>query len=239
MLYLNFLDRKKKTKFGGVVRFCTVTSTYETWHMRYPRFESLCERWPPMVSVRNIWFPCIHRILEKKGCRPSFLRAFFKAFKTYQSHALLEPNVWFWIIEQEKSVAVVQLYNSTMNLQYALYQSTYIPAKTEGIIVVQESRGSKQVGVVQLYFLTHKSSQSGRLPINSNEIFKKMYSLSTPHPKELVEEILYAMYLKIVKNSFKILKISKNKLFFAVRISKAALFYRRIYHPGLNSRPLT
>ena len=27
MLYLNFLDMKKKTKFGGVVRFCTVTST--------------------------------------------------------------------------------------------------------------------------------------------------------------------------------------------------------------------
>ena len=39
MLYLNFLDRKKKAKFGGVARFCTVTSTmkFGTWDTHFSR----------------------------------------------------------------------------------------------------------------------------------------------------------------------------------------------------------
>ena len=81
-----------------------------------------------------------------------------------------------------------------MNLQYDLYHSTYIPAKTEGITVVQEARGVKQVGAIQLYFLTHKSSPSGRLPIKANDVFKKVYELPPPHPKELVQETMYALY---------------------------------------------
>jgi hypothetical protein len=123
-----------------------------------------------------------------------FYDSFFRAFKSYRSPALFEPNVWLWIVEQEMSTSVVQLYTSTMNLQYDLYHSTYIPAKTEGITVVQEARGVKQVGAIQLYFLTHKSSPTGRLPIKANDVFKKVYSLPPPHPKELVEETMYALY---------------------------------------------
>ena len=62
---------------------------------------------------------------------------------------------------------MLQLYKSTMNLQYDLFQSTYVLAKTEGVTVIQEARGAKQVGAVTLYFLTHKSSPSGRLPIKA------------------------------------------------------------------------
>ena len=123
-----------------------------------------------------------------------FYEPFFKTFKSYRSPALFEPNVWLWIVEQEMSTSVVQLYTSMMDLQYDLYQSTYIPAKTEGITVVQEARGVKEVGAVQLYFLTHKSSPTGRLPIKANDVFKKVYSLTPPHPKELVEETMYALY---------------------------------------------
>jgi hypothetical protein len=77
-----------------------------------------------------------------------------------------------------------------MNLQYDLYHNTYIPAKTEGIIVIQEARRMKQVEVVALYFLTYKSSPSGRLPIKAHDVFKKVYSLPPSHPKKLVEEIV-------------------------------------------------
>ena len=141
--------------------------------MGYSRFESLCENDPrgcPFAIFDFRAFPGAWK--EEAGDTP-FHEPFFKAFKTYRSPALLEPNVWLWIVKKEKSAAIVQLYISTMNLQYDLYHNTYIPTKTEGITVVQESRGSKQVGAVQLYFLTHKSSQTGRLPIKANEVFKK------------------------------------------------------------------
>ena len=50
------------------------------------------------------------------------------------------------------------------------------------------------MGAVALYFLTHKSSPTGRLPIKAYDVFKKVYSLPPPHPKELVEETMYAIY---------------------------------------------
>lgn len=49
------------------------------------------------------------------------------------------------------------------------------------------------MGIVTLYFLTHKSSLFGRLPIKARDMFKKIYSLPPPHPKEFVEETMYAI----------------------------------------------
>ena len=193
-LYFNFLKRKKKAKFGGVARFCIVSSTmkFGTWDTHALRAS---ERDDPRGCPFAIFdFCAFPRAWKKKAARTFFYEYFFKAFKTYRSPALFEPNVWLWIVEQERSVSVVQLFNSTMNLQYDLYYSTYIPVKTEGITVVQEARGVKQVGAVQLYFLTHKSSPTGRLPIKASSMFKKLYSLFAPHPKELMEETLYTIY---------------------------------------------
>ena len=193
-LYVNFLDRKKNAKFGGVARFCTVTST-----MKFGTWDTHASR----ASVRDDPRGCPFAIFDFRSFPGAwkqdtsgtpFYEPFFKAFKSYRSPALFEPNVWLWIVEQEMSTSVVQLYTSMMDLQYDLYQSTYIPAKTEGITVVQEARGVKEVGAVQLYFLTHKSSPTGRLPIKANDVFKKVYSLTPPHPKELVEETMYALY---------------------------------------------
>ena len=52
----------------------------------------------------------------------------------------------------------------------------------------------KHVGAIELYFLTHKSPPTGRLPIKANDVFKKVYELSPPHPKKLVQETMYALY---------------------------------------------
>ena len=122
-----------------------------------------------------------------------FYEPFFKTFRSFRSHALFEPNVWLWICEQERATTILHLYKSTMDLEYDLYQSTYAPAKTEGVTVIQEARGTKQVGAVTLFFLTHKSSPSGRLPIKAQEVFKKIYSLPPPHPKELLEETMFTI----------------------------------------------
>ena len=116
MLYLNFLDMKKKAKFGGVARFCTVTST-----MKFGTWDTYASR----ASVRDDPRGCPFAIFDfraftgawkKKVVDTPFYEHFFQAFKTYRSPALLEPNVWFWIVKQEKSAAVIQLYNPTMNL---------------------------------------------------------------------------------------------------------------------------
>jgi hypothetical protein len=117
-----------------------------------------------------------------------------KTFKSFRSPALLEPNVWLWIVDQERSTSVVDLYNSTMDVEYDIFYSTYVPVKTEGIAVIEESRGVKQVGVITLYFLTRNPSPSGRLPVKAKNVFKKIHQLPPPHPKELMDEAMYATY---------------------------------------------
>ena len=156
-----FKKIQKKTKLEGVARFCTVSSTikFGTWDTHVLR-----------ASVRDDPRSCPFAILDfrafpgawkEEAAGTPFYEPFFKAFKTYRSHALFEPNVWLWIVEKERSVSIVQLFNSTTNLQYDLYHNTYIPVNTEMITVVQETRGVKQVGAVQLYLLTHKFSPIG------------------------------------------------------------------------------
>jgi len=144
MLYLNFLDRKKKAKFGGVARFCTVGAS----NMVFGKWDTHDSR----ASVREDPRGCPFAIFDfrafpgawKQGTpEKPFYEPLLGAFKAFRSPALHEPNVWLWITEQEKSAVVVQLYNSEMKLQYDLYHSTYVPAKTEGITVVQEARGVK------------------------------------------------------------------------------------------------
>lgn len=82
-----------------------------------------------------------------------------------------------------------------MSTEYNLYHSTYVPAKTEGIVVLQEAAGVvTQNEVLNLYFLTHKKSPTGRQPIKASAVFRKIYSLESPQPKELMEETLYTIY---------------------------------------------
>lgn len=122
-----------------------------------------------------------------------FYEPFFSAFKRHRSPHIREPHVWLWIVEMEKALQVSNLYNTYLSTDYDVFICTYVPAKTEGLTVVQEARGFKQVGAVQLYFLTRKKSSTGRVPIK-HTIFKKMYDLPGPHPKDMIEETMYNIY---------------------------------------------
>ena len=192
-LYKHFLDRKKNAKFEGVARFCAVTS-----QLKFGKWDTHASR----ATVRDDPRGCPFAIFDFRAFPNSwkqpppgtpFYDSFLKAFKSFRSPALLEPNVWLWIVDQERSAAVVDLYNSTMDLEYNIFHSTYVPAKTEGIAVIEEARGVKQVGAICLYFLTRKSSPSGRLPVKAKSVFKKIYQLPPPHPKELMDEAMFAI----------------------------------------------
>ena len=186
VLYATFLERKKKATFGGVARFCPVSTT-----MKFGAWDSHATR----ASVKDDPRGCPFAIFDFCAIPGAWKHnePFFKAFRSFRSPALFEPNVWLWICEQERATTILHLYKSKMDLEYDLYQSTYVPAKTEGVTVIQEVRGTKQVGAVTLFFLTHKSSPSGRLPIKAQEVFKKIYSLPPPHPKELLEETMFTI----------------------------------------------
>ena len=66
-------------------------------------------------------------------------------FMKYGSPAMREPHVWLWIVEQEKLPVVTDLYEKTVKFEYDIFHSTYVPAKTEGIVIINEARGNKQV----------------------------------------------------------------------------------------------
>jgi len=93
-LYVNFIDRKKKAKFGGIARFCTVTST-----MKFGTWDTHASR----ASMRNDPRGCPFAIFDFRSfpgawkqntSETPFYDSFFRAFKSYRSPTLFEPNVW-------------------------------------------------------------------------------------------------------------------------------------------------
>jgi len=194
MLYAHFLDRKRRATFGGVARFCTVNQ-----QMKFGRWDSHASRAAVREDRRGSPFAILDFRCFPGAWKPAvgvtpFYEPFFGAFKAYRSPALFEPNVWLWVADQERSAAVVSLFHEKMSTEYELFHSTYVPADYEGMTVMQKARlGVKQPGAVQLYFLTHKKSPSGRLPVKAFVAFKKVYKLEPPHDKDLVEELLYTI----------------------------------------------
>lgn len=198
LLYENFLDRKKRATFGGVARLNRVETVDKQF--RFGRWDSHASR----AVLRDDRLGCPFALFDFRGfpgawkepaAGTPFYEPFFSSFKAYRSPALYEPNVWLWIVEQSKCSAVVALYHEKMSTEYNLYHSTYVPAKTEGIVVLQEAAGVvTQNEVLNLYFLTHKKSPTGRQPIKASAVFRKIYSLESPQPKELMEETLYTIY---------------------------------------------
>jgi hypothetical protein len=117
-LYKHFLDRKKNAKFEGVARFCTVTS-----QLKFGKWDTHASRATVKDDPRGCPFAIFDfRAFPNSWKQPPpgtpFYDSFLKAFKSFRSPALLEPNVWLWIVDQERSAAVVDLYNSTMDLEY-------------------------------------------------------------------------------------------------------------------------
>src|ERR1700738_2870976 len=115
-------------------------------------------------------------------------------FMEYKSPAMREPHVWLWIVEQEKLSVVIELYDETIKFEYNIFHSTYMPAKTEGIVAINEARGNKQVGAVSLIFLSYNALRNGRAPVKANSTFKKIYSIPPPPPKDLLQETLYTVF---------------------------------------------
>ena len=194
ILYVFFLDVKKNAKFEGAARFCMV----EPKAMTFSPYDDHSSR----ASVRDDPRGCPFAIFDFRGLPGAwksgtvenpFYEPFFSAFKKRRSPAIREPHVWLWVVELEKAMQVSSLYNTYLSTDYDVFISTYVPAKTEGLTVIQEGRGFKQVGAVQLYFLTSKKSSTGRIPVK-HSTFKKMYDLPAPHPKDMIEETMYSIY---------------------------------------------
>ncbi len=193
-LYRFFLDRKKRATFGGIARFCTVDQK-----CKIGRWDKHASR----ASVREDRSGCPFALLDFRQIpgawkQPNegqpFYEPFFAAFRAFRSPALFEPNVWLWIVDQEKSAAVVTLFHEKMSTGYELYHSTYVPAKTEGMYIMQEAvAGVKNPEAVALMFLTHRNSPSGREPVKAVAAFRRIYSLDVPYPKELYEELIYTI----------------------------------------------
>ena len=193
--YVSFLERKKSAEFKGLARFCVVTAGMERTTF------SKCNDTISRAEVREDRRGCPFAILDfrdipgsSKQHQPGdpFCNPFMSKFIDYKSPALREPNVWLWVAEQEKVPAVLELYE-TIKFEYNIFQSTYVPAKTEGVVANNEYK-NKQVGAVSLIFLTHNKSQQGRPIIKAKDVFKKMYEIPVPPPKDLLQENLYTVW---------------------------------------------
>jgi hypothetical protein len=122
-----------------------------------------------------------------------FYNPFMAKFMEYKSPAMREPHVWLWIVEQERLSDILELYEKTIKFEYSIYHNTYVPAKTEGIVVINEDRGHRKVGAVSLVFLTYNHLREGRTPIKASMVFKKIYTIPEPSPKELFHETIFTM----------------------------------------------
>ena len=193
--YMSFLERKKNAEFKGLARFCVVTTGME--RTTFSKWDGTISR----AEVREDRRGCPFAILDFRGIPGSskqhqpgspFYNPFMSKFIDYKSPAMREPNVWLWVVEQEKVPAVLELYE-TLKFEYNIFQSTCVPAKTEGVVANSEYK-NKQVGAVSLIFLTHNKSQHGRPVIKARDVFKKIYDIPTPPPKNLLQETLYTVW---------------------------------------------
>ena len=194
--YIQFLERKLRATFEGVARFCVVTTglervTFSKWDGTITRAEVREDRRGCPFAL--IDFRGIPGGSRQGGVDMPFYNPFISKFIEYKSPAIREPHVWLWIVEQEKLPVVVALYEQYIKFEYHIFHSTYVPAKTEGIVAINEARGNRQVGAVSLIFLTYMKARDGRQPIKANSVFKKMYTIPHPPPKDLLQETLYTV----------------------------------------------
>ena len=162
--YISFLERKRNTTFEDIARFCVVTTRLE--RTTFSKWDGTINR----AEVREDRRGCPFAILEFRGIPGAsrqgakgvpFYNPFMEKFLEYKSPAMREPHVWLWIVEQKKVSVVTELYEETMKFEYNIFHSTYVPAKTEGIVAINEARGNKHVGVLSLIFLMYNVLRNG------------------------------------------------------------------------------
>src|SRR6202022_3359419 len=141
--YRSFLARKRMATFEGVARFCVVTTgvertTFSKWDGNNNRAEIKEDRRGcPFALIDFRGIPGASR----QGAKDMpFYNPFMMKFMEYKSPAMREPHVWLWIVEQERLSEILELYEKTIKFEYSIYHNTYVPAKTEGIVVINEAR---------------------------------------------------------------------------------------------------
>ena len=195
--YVSFLERKRNATFEGVARFCVVTTglertTFSKWDGTISRAEVREDRRGCPFAV--IDFRGIPGAYKQGAQGEPFYNPFMAKFMDYKSPTMREPHVWLWIVETERLSVVTDLYENTIKFEYNIFHSTYVPAKTEGIVAINEARGNKQVGAVSLIFLTYNALRNGRAPIKAINTFKKIYNIPHPPPKDIFQETLFTVY---------------------------------------------
>jgi hypothetical protein len=145
--YLAFLDRKKNFVHSGTSRFCVVTCgvgdrlTFTKWDGSLNRQDVREDRRGcPFALLDFRHLPGLSRHGDKDM---PFYNPFMAKFMDYKSPAMREPHIWLWIVEQDNQAEVTELYEKTIKFEYDIFHSTYVPAKTEGIVAINEARGIK------------------------------------------------------------------------------------------------
>ena len=161
------MERKRNGTFEGMAKFCTVTTGLERpkWDNNFTRAEVREDR--RGCSFALIDFRSIPGASSRGTKDLPFYNPFMAKFMEYKSPAMREPHVWLWIVEQERVSDKLELYEKTTKFKYNIYHNTYIPAKTERIVIINEARGNKQVGAVSLVFLTFNHLRDEKAPIKA------------------------------------------------------------------------
>lgn len=82
----------------------------------------------------------------------------------------------------KESWTVLNLYNNGLSTNYDIFLNAYVQAKTKGLTMIQKARDFKQVGALQLYFLTCNGGIMGMIT-TKHSIFKKMYDYPYTKPQ--------------------------------------------------------
>lgn len=101
--YIDFLQRKRRPTFGGVVQFSLVTTDL---------MATSSSSWDDITSVMDVRedrmgcpfgiidFRCIPSFVQQKIKGMSFYEPFMSKFMAFNLPMMLEPHVWLWIIDK-------------------------------------------------------------------------------------------------------------------------------------------
>lgn len=109
-----------------------------------------------------------------------FHNLFMAKFMEYKFPAMREPRVWLWIVKQDKVSVITELYEEPIKFKYNIFYYKFVHVKTQRIVAINEARGNKQVGAVNLIFLTYNVAKHGHAPIKANNAFMKIYNILHP-----------------------------------------------------------
>ena len=141
------MERKKNATFGGVARFCMMTTglertTFSKWDDTFSRAEVKEDQRDCPFAV--IDFKRISGASRHGAKGEPFYNPFMAKFMDYKSLAMGEPHIWLCIVEKKNLTVVTELYKNMIKFEYNIFHITYVPTKTEGIVAITKARDNKQ-----------------------------------------------------------------------------------------------